>query len=161
MPFKPSPLAAVVFAVLFVGSVLIALVAAGASLFMAVSESPAEAAVHRIEGVDPAARIQAVHAESGAPDGPACVLTDTEVLRVEGGRVTRRVPARGARVEVVERPLSVVVTGEDGTELTCTFGLGEGVDVFAGMIRATIRQARPADWRPPVDPRVRHLYEGE
>jgi len=146
--------------VLLLLGVLGSLVAAGVSLVGLLTPSPVVQDLVERGVVPPGASVQAFHDHSAAADGSSgCLLADDVVVRFDAGAVTGRVPAAGASVTVVERPLSVRVAGPEGA-VDCPFGLGEGADTFAGVVRNAAERARAQAWRP-VDPRVRHLYGSE
>jgi len=154
---RAHPVAALVFAVLILGGAVVGLVVAGFALVGATTPSATEVGLREAAELTGSEGIQAWHSEGGDAGPTGCLLTDTAVLRLVDGRVVRRVPTRGARARLQNRPLQVSVSGADG-QVACPFRAGEGVDVFFELVLATVERTSREAWRP-VDPRVQHLFD--
>ena len=132
-----------------------AIVAVG-SLFLALRPSPMEQQLRATGIVGATERPWLFHDHSGARDGSAgCVAVDGRLVRFDGGAETARVDLHGADVAWGLGEQAWVQVRQGDVEVTCPFGLGEGADTFARLLRvAAARQLPPDSIGGPKDPRL-------
>lgn len=157
-PRRPGrPPYGIVPALWLVGLALLALssaIVAVVALILAIRPSPLAAEL-RARGILAAGETPWLyHDHSPHADGSSgCVAAGDRLIRFDGPVETASVVLTGATITYHLGDRAWVIVRNGDTELVCPFGLGEGAQDFADVLRAAATRADRARWGP-ADPRL-------